>query len=206
MPTQLSLLVYKGVPVDFTKYRHTALHVLYSDGEYNWLHVVGAHPFFEFSQDSQNPISEPPIAWIPVSTVSDAMTKATIASACASTPVRNGNCDRDWNCQNWVGEALTELVRVGCLTDRERKVAIGKMVEVILEAELEDVSFGILCVVKQQTTDLNSSARMECFSIGGLLDTFVALCYAVRKCVFQNFNDDSCSQISILDTLNKLEC
>ncbi|KAJ5773961.1 hypothetical protein N7457_008857 [Penicillium paradoxum] len=138
MPIQISLLVYKGVPVDFSEYRHTALHALYSEDEYDWLHVVGAHPFFEFQKDSKDPISEPPIAWIPVSTAPDSVTKAMIVGACARTPVRNSNRDRDWNCQNWVGEALTELVNAGCLSHEELKVAIGKMVEVILEAEQED--------------------------------------------------------------------
>ncbi|KAJ5467665.1 hypothetical protein N7475_005417 [Penicillium sp. IBT 31633x] len=138
MPTQISLLVYKGVPVDFSKYRHTALHALYPDGEHDWLHVVGGHPFFKFQKDSQDPISDPPIAWIPVSTAPDSVTKAMILSACTSTSVRNTNLDRDWNCQNWVGDALTELVKAGCLTTEERKVAIGKMVEIIVEAEQED--------------------------------------------------------------------
>ncbi|KAJ6138419.1 hypothetical protein N7471_004905 [Penicillium samsonianum] len=128
MPTQISLLVYKGVPVDFSKYRHTALHALYFEGQYDWLHAVGAHPFFKFQKDTENPMSEPPIAWIPK-----------IILACACTSVRNSNSDRDWNCQNWVGEALTELVKIGCLTKEERGAAIGKMVETILDAELEDV-------------------------------------------------------------------
>lgn len=102
---------------------------------------MGGHPFFKFQKDSQDPISDPPIAWIPVSTAPDSVTKAMILSACTSTSVRNTNLDRDWNCQNWVGDALTELVKAGCLTTEERKVAIGRMVEIILEAEQEDVSF-----------------------------------------------------------------
>jgi hypothetical protein len=61
MPIQLSLLVYKGIPVDFSKYRHTALHALYSRDDYEWLHVVGAHPFFKFQKDPENPIFEEPI-------------------------------------------------------------------------------------------------------------------------------------------------
>ncbi|KGO44186.1 NAD-dependent epimerase/dehydratase [Penicillium expansum] len=115
-----------------------ALHALYSDGQYDWLHAVGAHPFFKFQKDPENPMSEPPIAWIPVCTAPDSATKAKIIFACACTSVRNSNSDRDWNCQNWVGDALTELVKIGCLTKEERAEAIGKMVETILEAELED--------------------------------------------------------------------
>lgn len=95
MPTQISLLVYKGVPVDFSKYRDTALHALYSDGQYDWLHAVGAHPFFKVQKDTENPMSEPPIVWIPICTVPDSVTKEKIILACACTSVRNSNSDRD---------------------------------------------------------------------------------------------------------------
>jgi hypothetical protein len=178
MPTQISLLVYKGVPVDFSKYRHTALHALYSDGQHDWLHAVGAHPFFKFQKDSENPMSEPPLAWIPVCTVPDSVPKAKIIFACACTSVRNGNSDRDWNCQNWVGEALTELGKIGCLTKEERGAAIGKMVETILEAELEDVSsvqdnFSMKKII---CTNMDFFVhRMGCFSdeISGCIDMTV---------------------------------
>jgi hypothetical protein len=57
--------------------------------------------------------------------------------------VRNEPSNRDWNCQNWVGEALSGLVAVGAVTVEQRGLAIGAMTDVILEAEDEefDVSF-----------------------------------------------------------------
>ncbi|CAG7965800.1 unnamed protein product [Penicillium nalgiovense] len=153
MLTQISLLVYKGVPVDFSKYRNTALHALYSDGQHDWLHAVGAHPFFKFQKDSENPMSEPPIAWIPVCTVPDSVTKAKLILACALH-----------------FEALTDLVKIGCLTKEERGAAIGKMVETILEAELEDVS-SVLdnCSMKKIIYTIYTNVdlfvhRMGCFS------------------------------------------
>ena len=175
MPTQISLLVYKGVPVDFSQYRHTALHVLHSEDEYDWLHVVGAHPFFNFQKDPQNPIPESPVAWIPVCTAPDSITRAMIHFACMSTPVRNGNGDRDWNCQNWVGEALSGLVDIGCVTKQERSAAIGKMVEIILDAELEDVSAFLGCVLRMDThAILLVLLRMECFSLSDFVHFLVA--------------------------------
>ena len=102
--------------------------------------MVGGYPFFAFQKNDQNPISEEPIAKIPVCSIPESISRSRIHVACVSTPVRNGDEFRDWNCQNWVGEALAELVGIGCVTGVEREVAIGKMVEVILEAELEDVS------------------------------------------------------------------
>lgn len=115
-------------------------------------------------------MTEPPIAWIPVCTVPDSVTKAKLIFACACTSVRNGNSDRDWNCQNWVGEALTDLVKIGYLTKEERGAAIGKMVETILEAELEDVS-SVLdnCSMKKIIYTIYTSVdlfvhRVGCFS------------------------------------------
>lgn len=164
MPTHISILVYKGVPVDFTKYRHTALHILYNEAEQDWLHVVGAHPFFKFQKDPQNPISEEPIARIPVCRAPESMTKVMIHLACINTAVRNGNGDRDWNCQNWVGEALSELVEIGCVTVEERSVAIGRMVEVILDAEMEDVS-SLLGSVGKDAHMVVLLLRMGCSSL-----------------------------------------
>ncbi|KAJ5749202.1 uncharacterized protein N7511_010898 [Penicillium nucicola] len=143
MLPQLSILVYKGTPIDFPRYRHTALHALYTKNDYEWLHVVAAHPFFKFQKDRHNPISEEPIAWIPVCTVPEAVTRAMIHAACSRTTVRNEPTDRDWNGQNWVGEALAELVDVGALSFEQRSLAIGVMTDVILEAEDEEVDDGM---------------------------------------------------------------
>ncbi|KAJ5293754.1 hypothetical protein PENANT_c002G09753 [Penicillium antarcticum] len=145
MPTQLSILVYKGIPVDFPKYRHTALHALYNKdtGDNEWLHVVGAHPFFKFQKDPQNPISEEPIVWIPVCTVPESVTRAMIHAACSRTAVRNEPSNWDWNCQNWVGEALAGLVDVEAVSEEQRGLAIGVMADVILEAEDEEFDNGM---------------------------------------------------------------
>lgn len=138
MPIQISIFVYKGVPLDFSKYRHTALHAQYSESEQDWLHVGGANPIFTFQRDSKDPSSEPPIAQIPVCTAPESIIRQKICVACLNTPVRNGRDDLDWNCQNWVGDALTELVKIGCVTKEERSAAINEMVGVILDAKDEE--------------------------------------------------------------------
>jgi hypothetical protein len=77
-----------------------------------------------------------------------------------------------------VGEALTELGKIGCLTKEERGAAIGKMVETILEAELEDVSsvqdnFSMKKII---CTNMDFFVhRMGCFSdeISGCIDMTV---------------------------------
>lgn len=88
--------------------------------------------------------------------------------ACLRTPVRNGRDDLDWNCQNWVGEALTELVEIGCVTEKERSAAIDEMVDVILDAELEDVSAQSRFVKRYAHLSLCFWFRVACGSLAVL--------------------------------------
>lgn len=51
--------------------------------------------------------------------------------AVLSTPIRNG--DADWNCQNWVGDALGRLVRKGFISGVQKEEGIDAMVDAVLE-------------------------------------------------------------------------
>jgi hypothetical protein len=46
------------------------------------------------------------------------------------------NADAGWNCQNWIGDALTFLVNANVVGASDRSVALGldKMVDILLEA------------------------------------------------------------------------
>ncbi|KAJ6004865.1 hypothetical protein N7540_012664 [Penicillium herquei] len=138
MPT-IMVAVFRGDPIDWAMYRHTAIHVRYADGEDHLLHVTGAHPFFEYTPQPEDPtnIGLKVEALIPVSSPGEFFTKEMIENSCARTPVRNDPHNKDWNCQNWVGEALTGLVAIGCVTKEQRSTALGRMLDVCLEAEEE---------------------------------------------------------------------
>ncbi|CAI7610763.1 unnamed protein product [Penicillium pancosmium] len=114
MPATLTIAVFRGDPLDWAIYRHTALH-------------PGT------PADTGLKIE----ALITVSNPSDEITKNMIEKACVQTPVRNDPHHQDWNCHNWVGEALTELVAIGCLTEEQRSQGITRMVDACLEAEEE---------------------------------------------------------------------
>ncbi|KAL2376099.1 hypothetical protein RJ035_008117, partial [Blastomyces gilchristii] len=49
----------------------------------------------------------------------------------AQVPVNN-NLD-DWNCQNWVGEALQRLVENNVISAEQISVALDGMVDLLLE-------------------------------------------------------------------------
>ena len=60
-----------------------------------------------------------------------------VRGAVMSTPINNGALD--WNCQNWVGDALGRLVVRGLLQRQEREAGIDRMVEVCLEGADEGI-------------------------------------------------------------------
>lgn len=61
-------------------------------------------------------------------------TKAQTQSQLDSTPIKSG-CD--WNCQNWVGDALKGISGKGWISSEARSSAIDKMVDVVLDAPEE---------------------------------------------------------------------
>ncbi|KAJ5924708.1 hypothetical protein N7466_008895 [Penicillium verhagenii] len=139
MSTTISIVIFRGDPLDWAMYRHTAIHVQYADSENTILHVTGAHPFFEYTPMDNHPqdLTLHLVASVPVATPPDSITKSMIQNACKRTPIWNDPQHPDWNCQNWVGDALARLVAIGCVTNEERSAAVAQMVDVCLEAEDE---------------------------------------------------------------------
>lgn len=136
MPTKVSILVYFGDPVDFTKYRHTALFFEFPGGSTCAMHITGSPGLFEFeSYENYNPEQSRRLArTIPVAELRDSISEASIRGVISRTPVKNGPADGDWNCQNWVADALTRMVNNGYLNVSQRASAIDAMTDACLEA------------------------------------------------------------------------
>lgn len=83
---------------------------------------------------------------------------------------------------------MTDLVKIGCLTKEERGAAIGKMVETILDAELEDVSSVLDNCSTMKTTytnvDLLLLNRMGCFSLHDFLSALLGY-----RCEFMPYHN-----------------
>ncbi|KAK2797041.1 hypothetical protein FQN50_009344 [Emmonsiellopsis sp. PD_5] len=140
MPTDISILVYIGSPLDYVKYRHTAVFLRSTDGTKILMHVKGTSGLFEFEDRyDYNPDQSDALAkTVPVAELPDSISVASIKSAISSTVVRNGRDDMDWNCQNWVGDALTRLVDNGYLSATQRIAAVDQMASACSEAKDED--------------------------------------------------------------------
>ncbi|KAE8323027.1 hypothetical protein BDV39DRAFT_218112 [Aspergillus sergii] len=137
MSTKTTILIYTGSPLDYPEYRHTALHFTFATGTTSTMHVVGTQGLFIFQEDvdlDPHDFGSELAKTVPVGEINGDVSAETIRRAVAATPVRNGREDLDWNCQNWVGDALRMLVERGVLSAEVRERAVDGMVEGCLEA------------------------------------------------------------------------
>lgn len=136
MTTRISIAVFIGTPLDLTETRHTALYVRYPDGDEGMMHITGPLNFFSYAYDRKDPSkSRKLVALIEVTSLTTPVKKEEVRAACRDTKVRNDL--KDWNCQNWVGDALSSLVDIGYVTAQERSVALDRMVDVCIDAKDE---------------------------------------------------------------------
>lgn len=133
MPTIVSILVYVASPVDLPEYRHAALFLEFSNGSTCVLHIEGAPGIFEFHlKENYNPEQSQCLAKkIPVAEIPNSIDELSIRGVISRTPVK---LDRDWNCQSWVGDALTRMVKNGQIDIDQRESAVYSMVDACLEA------------------------------------------------------------------------
>jgi hypothetical protein len=137
---RLSIIVFSGDPIDAPQYRHTGLLIQHLSQEgtvkgQRFLEVVGAAGFFS---PEETPDCDPMndslfvgmvvVATMPASGSSDSRLRAAIWS----TTINNEEID--WNCQNWVGDALYSCTKAGLISKDETERAIDGMTDFILEA------------------------------------------------------------------------
>lgn len=143
MGANLWILVWVGEPLDYPRYRHAAIYVEFDDRENRnrnngtLFHVIGTLGLFDFRENpGYNPAGDSTLRKkVEVGRVPDQVSPPTLRSVLAVTNVRNSNQDADWNCQNWVGDALRRLVGLGWLSSEQMDVALDAMVDACLEAE-----------------------------------------------------------------------
>ena len=135
-PNQLTIAIFKGSPLDASRLRHVALFIRYEDYSTLALHVIGPIGFFDFQVDEvADPIKDVDfIEFIPVADLA-AVPKPLLVAVSKAVSIQT---DADWNCQNWVGDALKAMLEQGWITREERLNAIDRMVEIVLEAPDED--------------------------------------------------------------------
>jgi hypothetical protein len=133
----LSIIVYRGDPVDAQSTRHVAWYIQYADGSNVLSHVTGGYGFFAHDERwNTNPSeSRHYERTIPVSTIASRESRdLTVRNILFNVPVNNE--ERAWNCQTWIGDGFAALRNI--LPDAVATAAADQMTDVLLEAPEED--------------------------------------------------------------------
>lgn len=135
----ISIIVYKGSPLDYSQYRHTSLWLRFADRTPPLLaHIVGPWGEFVFeSRESFEPWESQRYAKIvDVGTLTAAATSAQMVRALQNVPINNR--DREFDCQKWVKDALKRFKNAGHLSIESYEKGVDGMVDAIAEAEDEE--------------------------------------------------------------------
>ena len=135
----LSILIFKGEPLDYQRYRHTSLHITFPDPQEPLVaHAVGPPGEYEFqirepydSIESQGIVRTVKVGSSLVSVVHDQM-----IDILRAVPVRNW--DAEFNCQIWVEAALRRLRDLRLVSGEDYTRGVDGMVDAISEAEDEE--------------------------------------------------------------------
>jgi hypothetical protein len=136
----LSIVVYRGDPVDAQSTRHTSFFIEFSDGGNLVSHVTGGSGFFQLEEKWN---TSPPYEsrhferMIPVVTAqTPTANNLNIRNTIYSTPINNA--ERAWNCQTWIGDGLRRLQEAELIPATTATRAADQMVDVLMEAPDQD--------------------------------------------------------------------
>jgi len=143
MPNQTKykvyIAIYKGDPLDYSKWRHTGLWFVPEQGSTNYFyHVKGLTGEFEFERRKNfDPTTSRTFAKkVKVGKTKHSVVFAEIDSLMRSVQVSNS--DPEFNCQQWVHYALQTLYHAGHITSEQYDNGLNDMIDATMEAEDED--------------------------------------------------------------------
>ena len=137
----ISIIVFKGEPLDYQQYRHTSLHVSLPDEQDPFVaHTVGLPGEYEFQirEPYDSTKSQGIVRTVRVGDSLAAIKRAHMVEILRAVPVRNW--DAEFNCQIWVEAALRRLRDLRVLSGEAYADGVDGMVDAIAEAEEEAYS------------------------------------------------------------------
>lgn len=138
MQVRVNIPVFVGEPLDYQRYRHTALRFQFSDSTTApvVIHITGPNRGYKLEarddfDESMTFAKDVLVGWLRVP-----MTKAQLVSFVCQTPIDNS--DLEFNCQTWVERALKRLVQAGYLEQEDYTNGVNGMVDATMEATEEE--------------------------------------------------------------------
>jgi len=145
MPTrhtyEVFIVVHRGDPMDFQKYRHTGVWFVPVDGGSTYyFHVRGSTGAYEFDMGKDfDPTETKNFAKkIKVGTTRHRLASDDLVRRMEAVPVRNW--DNEFNCHAWVDLAVKDMYEAHHLTQEEYEEGLDAMIDATLEAEDEGLA------------------------------------------------------------------
>ncbi|KAL1586615.1 hypothetical protein WHR41_04564 [Cladosporium halotolerans] len=136
---QASVVIEKGIPLDYQKYRHTSLYFEFANLEPSaTIQVIGPKKQYIFEcKDDHDPTQNRSLAKIvALGSLAVETNRARLIQILQTVPIRNR--DWDFDCQQWVEAALSRLKELGMLTSEAYTKGLDGMVDAISEAQDEE--------------------------------------------------------------------
>lgn len=138
-PASISILVFRGEPLDYQRYRHTSLHISFTDDQDPFVaHAVGPPGEYEFQirEPYDSTELQDIVRTVTVGNSLASVDRGQIIEVLRAVPVRN--YDAEFNCQIWVEAALRRLRDMRLLGSEAYTEGVDGMVDAIAEAEDEE--------------------------------------------------------------------
>ena len=138
-PASISILVFKGEPLDYQRYRHTSLHISFTDDQDPFVaHAVGPPGEYEFQirEPYDSTESQGIVRTVRVGDLLVSVGRVQMIDVLRAVPVRNW--DVEFNCQIWVEATLRRLRDLRLLSSEGYTEGVDGMVDAIAEAEDEE--------------------------------------------------------------------
>ncbi|EOD45705.1 hypothetical protein GTA08_BOTSDO03033 [Neofusicoccum parvum] len=139
----VSILVFKGEPLDYQRHRHTALSFrpLFPEDAGGpgalVVHITGPPGELGFQVYDRYDASRDPgrtlVKDVMVGTLRKEASKAEVVQLLAGVPIENW--DREFNCQSWVEKGMRKLREIEWVSEEEFEQGLDGMIECILEAD-----------------------------------------------------------------------
>lgn len=138
-PASISVLVFKGEPLDYQRYRHTSLHISFADDQDAFVaHAVGPPGEYEFQirEPYDSTESQDIVRSVKLGDSLASVGRTPLIEILRAVPVRN--YDAEFNCQIWMEAALRRLRDMHLLSSEAYTEGVDGMVDAIAEAEEEE--------------------------------------------------------------------